>query len=161
MNRNWDLIRQILLMADGRSVDQVKADLGGMGYTEADVDFHLAILGTGNQTIFGAFCAGEGEAGFITLTSTFKGGHVEKRGDLMMRVGMEKHVAMSRTWEGSEIFSLIANDEMWFKIQSFCGFLNVHPTEQIIRAAADRVIASAFDLFQSYSDHLGIKYGER
>lgn len=113
MKRNWDLARHILLMADGRNVERVKFDLGNLGYTEDDVDFHLSILGMG-----------KGDAGFIKTTSKNSGGRVDYLGDLMMRSGMVKEIFLHLTWQGMEFVELISSDESWAKWKTARGISN-------------------------------------
>lgn len=109
MKRNWDLIRHILLMADGRSLELVKAALSDFGYTESAVDFHLAILGSG-----------EGDAGFIKTECNLVGGESVFHIDMLMRLGITKEVVLRRTWKGEEFKELIARAEVWKNIKAIC-----------------------------------------
>lgn len=129
MKRNWDLIRHVLLMADGRNIEQITVDLSALGYIETEIDFHLAILGTG-----------KGDAGFIKTTSIFEAnGAMRKIGDLM-EVGMKRTDVVWRTWTGSELIELIADVDSWGVIQEHCRAKGVSPSESLIRSVAHRDI---------------------
>lgn len=132
MKRNWDLIRHILLMADGRSIEQVTVDLSTLGYTEAEIDFHLAILGTG-----------KGDAGFIKTTSIFEANGVMREFDGLVEVGMKRIYTVWRTWTGSELMELIADVDSWGVVQEHCRAKGISPSESLIRAVVHRDIPLA------------------
>lgn len=127
MKRNWDLIRDILLMADGRNLELIKADLSDFGYTESAVDFHLAILGSG-----------EGDAGFIKTECKLVDGETIFHMDTLMRVGMTKEVALHRTWKGEEFKELVSDAELWKSIKAICRRQDIPLSETAIRTLADR-----------------------
>ena len=135
MRRNWDLIRDILLMADGRDAEQVKADLSDFGYTKSAVDFHLAILGEG-----------KGDAGFIKESSTLVGGETTFHIDEMIRINMTKKVALHRAWKGEELKELIADSGVWEDIKAICRTQRIPLSETAIRTLANRSLMAMIDV---------------
>lgn len=114
MQRNWDLIRRILLKleekADPRSLlqpDEIN------GYDSITVSYHFKLLNN---------------AELITATS-------------LCSTEQYRYAAISLTWQGHELLDQIRNDSIWNKVKSTLQSKSLDLSFESIKTVATAIIA--------------------